>query len=310
MRTALKMVLPLIVSVAVVSVLFAWYQVRTEKRALRNDLSRRAEILGESLQESVEPLLNRPPDKNLQRLVERFGEREHLKGVAVYDTDGKALAITPGIAAIFQNWPESVKDSVAKDAIRDEFVNEKRPDNGGNKTALALHIHAVPLRRSDASLVGALAVFHDTSYIDLQVSHTLRDSLLNALVQTILIAGLALVLVRWTFMKPLKHTAHWLRTMRTGAANGAKAPPGIPEGQGEIFDQLHQEVKHLARDLTTARATAEEEARLRETGASQWTAERLRVSLQTKLHETPLFVVSNREPYMHERNEKDGSIHV
>ena len=310
MRTALKMVLPLIVSVAVVSVLFAWYQVRTEKRALRNDLSRRAEILGESLQESVEPLLNRPPDKNLQRLVERFGEREHLKGVAVYDTDGKALAITPGIAAILQNWPESVKDSVAKDAIRDEFVNEKRPDNGGNKTALALHIHAVPLRRSDASLVGALAVFHDTSYIDLQVSHTLRDSLLNALVQTILIAGLALVLVRWTFMQPLKHTAHWLRTMRTGAANGAKAPPGIPEGQGEIFDQLHQEVRHLARDLTTARATAEEEARLRETGASQWTAERLRISLQNKLHETPLFVVSNREPYMHERNEKDGSIHV
>ena len=53
MRTALKMVLPLIVSVAVVSGLFAWYQVRTEKRILRSDLSRRAEILGEALQESV-----------------------------------------------------------------------------------------------------------------------------------------------------------------------------------------------------------------------------------------------------------------
>jgi trehalose 6-phosphate synthase len=310
MRTALKMVLPLIVSVAVVSVLFAWYQVRTERRVLRNDLSRRAEILGEALQESVEPLLNRAPDKNLQRLVERFGEREHLKGVAVYDADGKALAITPGIAAIFESWPEAVRTSVANDQIHDEFVNEKQSDNGGNETVLPLHIHAVPLHRNDASLAGVLAVFHDTSYIDAQVAHTLRDSLVNALVQTILIAGLALVLVRWTFMRPLRHTAHWLRTMRTGGANGAKGPPGIPEGQGEIFDQLHQEVKHLARDLTTARATAEEEARLRETGASQWTAERLRVSLQTKLHETPLFVVSNREPYMHERIEKDGSIRV
>jgi alpha,alpha-trehalose-phosphate synthase [UDP-forming] len=310
MRTALKMVLPLIVSVAVVSVLFAWYQVRTAKRVLRNDLSRRAEILGEALQESVEPLMNRAPDKNLQRLVERFGEREHLEGVAVYDADGKALAITPGIAAIFESWPESVKISIAKDEIHDEFVNKKHRDNGGNEAVLALHIHAVPLHRNDATLAGALAVFHDTSYIDEQVAHTLRDSLLNALVQTILIAGLALVLVRWTFMRPLKHTAHWLRTMRTGGANGAKAPPGLPEGQGEIFDQLHQEVKHLARDLTTARASAEEEARLRETGASQWTAERLRVSLQNKLHETPLFVVSNREPYMHERIDKDGSIRV
>src|ERR1700688_2418376 len=103
MRTALKMVLPLIVSVAVVSLLFTWYQVRTERRILRNDLSRRAEILGEGLQESVEPLLDRAPSKNLQRLVERFGDREHLKGVAVYDAAGRALAITPGIAPLFEN---------------------------------------------------------------------------------------------------------------------------------------------------------------------------------------------------------------
>ena len=158
-------------------------------------------------------------------------------------------------------------------------------------------------------LAGALALFHDTSYIDVQVAHTLRDFAREcASVQTILITGLALVLVRWTFMRPLKRTAHWLRTLRTGGANGAKAPPGLP--QGEIFDQLHQEVTHLAQDLNTARATAEEEARLRDTGASLWTAERLRVSLQNKLHQTPLFVVSNREPYMHQRNEQDGSIGV
>ena len=53
MRTTLKIVLPLIISVAVISLLFAGYQVRTERRILRNDLSRRAEILGESLQEGV-----------------------------------------------------------------------------------------------------------------------------------------------------------------------------------------------------------------------------------------------------------------
>ena len=47
MRTTLKIVLPLIISVAVISLLFAAYQVRTDRRILRNDLSRRAEILGE-----------------------------------------------------------------------------------------------------------------------------------------------------------------------------------------------------------------------------------------------------------------------
>ena len=144
----------------------------------------------------------------------------------------------------------------------------------------------------------------------MQVAHTLRDSLVNALVQTLLITGLALILVRWTFMRPLRRTAHWLRSMRTGSTNNAKALPVLPQGQGEIFDQLHQEVTHLARDLNVARATAEEEARLRDTGASLWTGERLRVSLREKLQETPLYVVSNREPYMHQRNDADGSIRV
>ncbi len=309
MRTALKMVLPLIVSVAVVSLLFAWYQVRTERRNLRNDLSRRSEILAEALQESVEPLLDRAPDKNLQRLVERFGEREHLMGVAVYDASGTALAITPEIEPIFQTWPGVVKAAAAKDSEEDQFVRKKGMNPSDKGEVLPMHIQAVPLHRN-GELAGALALYYDTSYIDVQVGHTLRDSLLNALVQTLLIAGLALVLVRWTFMQPLSRTAHWLRTMRTGAAHGSGPPPGLPQGQGEIFDQLHREVTHLAHDLNTARATAEEEARLRDTSASQWTAERLRVSLQNKLSETPLFVVSNREPYIHERNEKDGSIGV
>lgn len=309
MRTALKMVLPLIVSVAVVSVLFAWYQVRTQKRLLRSDLSRRAETLGQALQEPIEPLLDRAPDRALQRQIDRFSDREHLKGVAVYGPSGATLAITPGIAATFPSWPDVARTAVAKDKEQSEFVNVKAPpDSAGNSLVLALHIQGVPLHDDNGDLSGVLALFNDASYIDTQVAHTLRDSALNAFVQTLLITGLALILVRWTFMRPLRRTAHWLRRLRTGDVDSAKPPPGLPEG--EIFDQLHREVTHLARDLSTARATAEEEARLRETGASLWTGERLRVSLQEKLHDTPLFVVSNREPYMHVRSERDGSVGV
>jgi len=65
-------------------------------------------------------------------------------------------------------------------------------------------------------MAGTLALFHDTSYIDRKVSLTLRDSLLTALVQTLLITGLAFVLVQWTFTGPLTRTAKWLRTLRTG----------------------------------------------------------------------------------------------
>jgi trehalose-6-phosphate synthase len=297
MRTTLKLISPLIVSVVVVSLLFAAYQVRTERRILRNDLSRRAEILGESLQENVEPQFDRPlPDKSLQRLVDRFGQREHLKGVAVYNASGVALAVTSGLASLFQLRPAAAAQAAEHDTGHGEFLRV-------NDTPV--HVYALPLHHS-GQLVGTLALVHDATYIDSQVAHTLRDSLVNALVQTLLIAGLAFILVRWTLTGPLTRTAKWLRTLRTGQSH---APPSLPEG--ELFDQLHHEVTHLARDLSAARATAEEEARLRDTNASLWTAERLRVSLSHKLRNKPLFVIANREPYMHVySNGTNGTVQV
>src|ERR1700692_1307293 len=115
MRTTLKIILLLLVSVAAVSLLFAAYQVRTEKRNLRNDLTRRTEILGESLQENVEPLLERGQEKNLQRLVGRFEQREHLKGVAIYDATGAVLAITSGIAPVFRMRPTAASRAAQQD---------------------------------------------------------------------------------------------------------------------------------------------------------------------------------------------------
>jgi len=74
---------------------------------------------------------------------------------------------------------------------------------------------------------------------------------LTALLETLLISGLALVLVRSTFLDPLKRTAKWLRTLRAGET---QIPASLP--QGEIFDQLNAEMTHLARDLGAARAAA------------------------------------------------------
>jgi len=122
MRTTLKIILPLIVSVATVSLFFAAYQVRTEKSALRSDLSHRAEILGESLQESVEPLLDRAADKSLQRLVERFGQREHLKGVAVYSKAAAVLAITSGLPPALKMRPTAATRAAQEDIPRFTFM--------------------------------------------------------------------------------------------------------------------------------------------------------------------------------------------
>ena len=304
MRTTLKIILPLIVSVASVSLFFAANQVRTEKRNLRNDLSHRAEILGETLRESVEPLLEPSPEKDLEYFIERFGQRDHLKGIAVYNSVGAALAITASLPAAFKLRPRAATRAAQEGAGVGEFLNAEQTASLTGDSNEPIHIYALPLHHN-GEIAGTLALFHDTGYIDKQVSGTLRDSLLTAFVQTVLITGFALILVQWTFTVPLARTAKWLRAQRTGQPN---APPAL--SKGEILDEIHHEVTHLARDLNTARAAAEEEARLRDSNASLWTAERLRISLRNKLQEKPLFVVSNREPYMHVFNEKDKSINA
>jgi alpha,alpha-trehalose-phosphate synthase [UDP-forming] len=302
MRTTLKIVLPLIVSVGSVSLVFAAYQVRNERRILRNDLARRAEILADGLQENAERELGRGQDRGLHRFVEWYAQREHLKGIAIYDTAGHLLAITPGLEPALPLHPDAVTKAIHDDKGVGEFLRPEQTSAPQVSDAVPVHVYAMPLHRDD-EVAGVLLLIHDTGYIDLQLSHTLRDALLNALIQTLLISLVALVLVRWTFTEPLTRIAKWVRTLRTGQPN-----PSPALMKGEIMEQLHHEVTHLARDLHSARAAAEVEARLRDSNASLWTAERLRVSLRNRLQDQPLFVVSNREPYMHVYDGKDKTI--
>jgi trehalose 6-phosphate synthase len=292
-RTTLKLVLPLIASVALVSLLFAAYQVRTERRNLRNDLARRSELLAESLQESIEPLFEkneRNSDRTMQRVVDRFAQRESMKGTAVYEASGDLRAMTSSLGENFRQMPMAARKSLAANAGHGEYVQV-----GDSNT----YLYALPLRRNEKA-AGALLVVFEAGYIDTRVLLTLRDALLTALLETLLVSGLALVLVRWTFLDPLKRTAKWLRKLRAGETDTLDST--LP--QGELFQQIQKEVKNLAQDLGAARAAAEQEAKLREKQESVWTAERLRISLQSKLKGKPLFVVANREPYMHVNGEK------
>jgi trehalose-6-phosphate synthase len=295
LRTTLKIVLPLAISVICVSLLYSFYQIQTERRNLRNDLTRRAATLADSLQDSIESANGQTTNRNVQRIVARFGQREHLRGLVVYDQSGSVVAITPGLESYFQSQPRAAARAIQANAGVSEFVT-----SGDG----AFHVYALPLHRNGEPS-GALVVAHDTSYINQRLRLSLRDSLLTALIQTILITSLAFLLVRTNLTAPLAKTANWLKTLRGDAVEGS---PGLPKG--EMFEQIHAEAKHLANALQTARAAARAEAVLRDSQSAVWTAERLRVSLRKKLGDKPLFVVSNREPYMHVQGKDGNSIEV
>src|SRR5271155_565330 len=91
---SVRLIISLIVGITLVSLGFSYYEVVREKGVLRSDLDRRAEVLGESVAGNVEKSWEGGSERGLQRLVQRFGNREHLLGVAVYDRQGKVIANT------------------------------------------------------------------------------------------------------------------------------------------------------------------------------------------------------------------------
>jgi alpha,alpha-trehalose-phosphate synthase [UDP-forming] len=292
---SVRLIISLILGITLVSLGFSYYQVAGERRALRGDLQRRAEVLGESLAGNVEKVWGTGSNQALQRLVQRFGNREHLIGVAVYDRQGAVVAMTPELQKTLTASPQAVTQAVQEDQNESSFVKL------GTTPVL---IFALPLHRQD-ELSGGLAIVYDVSYIREQMSRVWREAFLRVLAQVFLIVLITLLIVRWSISGPIAQAAQWMRALRTGKVSSSQQMPNL-----EMFRPLAREVATIARSLNHARNAAENEARLREAGESMWTADRLSVHLQTRLDGSRLFVVSNREPYIHQRNGKTLNVVV
>jgi alpha,alpha-trehalose-phosphate synthase [UDP-forming] len=290
-----RLIVSLIVGITLVSLGFSYYEVVGEKRSLRSDLERRAEVLGESVAGNVEKSWESGSERGLQRLVQRFGNREHLLGVAVYDRQGKTMAITSELGQVLTAIPPEVTKAMAEGHGESSFVRV-------GKTPA--QIFALPLHRQD-QVVGGLAVVHDASYIRAQSLRVWRAAFLRVLVQVFLIVFITLLIVRWSIAGPIARAAQRMRALRTGRISARQQMPDL-----DLFKPLAWEVVTLAESLSQARNAAENEARLREASESMWTADRLAVQIQTRLEGSRLFVVSNREPYAHQHNGKSIDVVV
>ncbi|HEY6290284.1 MAG TPA: trehalose-6-phosphate synthase [Terriglobia bacterium] len=294
MRVSLRLIVSLALGIAAVTFIFARYQVRAGKRSLQNDLETRAEVLAESMRETIEPLLGPRSQHDLQRLVDRFGTDQRLAGIGIYSLDGRLPVATPGLGQRLTTRPASVVEAMTANQGKGEFLTlDGRPT----------HIYALPLHR-DGNVVGALVVLHDASYINAQSSGIWRDTLLHVLIQIVLVVVATLLIVRWSIHGPVTRMTEWMRAQRSGHPS---PPSEVPE---DVFKPMVREVTALTRSLADARSAAEVEARLRDSAESLWTAERLRVHLRSKLPEGSLFVVSNREPYMHVRQDNTTKVVV
>jgi len=291
MKITVRLIVSLVLAAALVASVFSYVQVQTEKHRLTQELSVRAAILSESLEESIKELLRSGSPEKFKDFVDRFGNREKLVGIAVYDSVGTLIAASPAMSQTRSTAPRCVWEAFALGQGITSHVSE----DGQQK-----HLFATPLHL-EGRMVGALLVQHDESYIDARLKGIWTTNFFGLLSQAFLIILTTIVVVRWSITGPIASVAKWMRGLRTGRPSH---PPMLP--RGDILGPLAEEVTLLAKSLAVARAAAEEEARLRVEGGSMWTAERLKEHVRQTLGGKNLLVVSNREPYMHVR--QGGSV--
>ncbi len=276
--------------ISVLVLLFTLMQVRQEKKRLTIDLQLRASLLGESLKETIEPLSEKGRQERLQKIVGKFGRRERLAGVAVYDVKDKLIAATPLLSNDLSAPPKVITDAMNADLESGHFLHL-----GGKE----MYLYALPLHR-EKSVAGALVIIQDPSYIQDRLSLIWKNNFIRFLVNALVVSLVTLLLIRWSMAGPIAKMAEWMKGLRM---EKTKEPLRLPSGG--VFEPLTKEVAQMARSISAARQAAEEEARLRNTAESTWTPMRLKEQVCTLLEERPLFVISNREPYIHERRGKN-----
>ena len=286
MRISLRLIVSLVIAVSAVACFYAYVQVGQERERQSDELDRRSRLLAESLQETIEPLIEKGPSGDLERLVEKFGNRERLAGVAVYDTKETLVAVTASLAAALPTPPPVVGEAMAGD------VDVGRFETFDNKE---MHIYALPLRFQE-KMVGCLLIFHDATFIQIQLNRIWRQTFQRLLVQMVLIAIVTLLIVRWSIAGPIARMAEWMKKLRAGDDSESFSLP-----KEDMFSPLAKEATRFAQHLSSAKQAAEDEARLRQEASTLWTPERLKEHIRSKLRGSSLVVVSNREPYMHIR---------
>ena len=164
-------------------------------------------------------------------------------------------------------------------ALRSEL--QKHSELLSDRLRHEVQLYAVPLH-SDDGVIGGQLVAQDANYIASATRRSWREMAVRVGVQICLLALTTFIIFQRNVIKPIARTTAWMRDLRHGRTPGEEELPAT-----DMWGPLAREATHFAMSLADARASAKLEARLRETGASSWTAERLAVSLETQAEGQP-----------------------
>ena len=282
----IRLILALVVGVTLVSVASTYIEVLAHTYVLRQELKRRTAWQSKSLQIAMEKSLAAGQAADTVAEAVRLRAQNEALGLAVYDLQGK-LVTAAGPAGIFGTLPRGPLDKALQQGADSSIFGQQ--DN-------QQWLEEVTPLYADGRMAGAMVILEDANAIHAEGVVLWWHSFWHTAAFVLLIVCVTLSMVRWFLMRPMMVVTDRLRRLRMGQP--AEDADDNLEGMS-LFAPLAREVESMAESLILARAAAESEARLRDAGEHQWTAERLAANIRERFGSSRIFLLSNREPYMH-----------
>jgi len=303
LRLQLRFLLPLLATLIAAAYLAVPLLDQVTLRWFSRDLNSRGVLVAHALSDSIGQALALGPLQRLRPLFERTIQDERLYAIGLCSPEGLLRQST-------ERYPYELGCAAAVALAAQP--DPRLPLAGGtvhvgvqDVVGTLMPMPTEPPGAADASvisqpgtppvppqvLIGRLVLVHDLSFIDRRSQDT-RHYLIG------LIAALGLAIA---FITMLVAQISW-----NGWVRGARA---LMRGEG-ILSPLRPvpELEPLAADLRARLRDLEDEYRRSQGPEGEWDAERLRTLLRTQLSGDQVIVVSNREPYIHERI--DGAVVV
>jgi trehalose-6-phosphate synthase len=283
MRLTLAFIISIIFAVGLVAFGFTFYQSTTERNKLISELEIRTEWVAKDILKGGTSHLEQMNQNNIEPFADSINKRYNLTGIAVYYNRDSILSNNSarGLINYSLNY---IAQSITADTTLGNFFSA----DGKN-----VYQFISPVKGSELSTY-AFVLFTDAGYIDKVIDSIWFRNFIRWFIQAFLVSLITLLMIRWGIFSPINKIVNWAKALRTGNAGQIK-----PQPYSEFLDPLHKEIESIAKAMLEAKATAEEEARLRTSAEAIWTPERLKMEVEGLLQNKKLIVVSNREPYMH-----------
>ncbi|MDE2026412.1 MAG: trehalose-6-phosphate synthase, partial [Patescibacteria group bacterium] len=287
MKQILSAILLVVLSVCIVVVSFTLQQVRQQENSLTLDIEHRSTILIDGFKAPITSELVQKDTSGIQQAVSDVANQERLAGLAVFDNKDKILALSSNLPALFAL--KQTESSTAMDA--DKSMGDFAQLNNKKVYAFAVPLH------DNAAVIGSILVVQNASYIDNAIIDIWRTNLIQLLAYSLLFSVLIFLILQWIIRLPLIALTESLKSARAGNTNHPFPTKHF------FFQPLINEITQMVNSLKDARFSASLEARLRQEHIdSPWTAQRLNEFSKDILKSRKMFVVSNREPYIHSKH--------